>query len=105
MSLLSSSGAHAAAPMGFYDGEGREASPSESFLGLPPKTRSSWQLLAALGALSVTICYADRTNIATAILPMSKGELKREKFHVLEVGSDLLPEPEPHFPFRRPSLT
>ena len=33
----------------------------------------SWQLLAVLGALSVTICYVDRANIATAILPMSKG--------------------------------
>ena len=32
---------------------------------------SSWQLLVGLCALSVVICYADRSNISTAILPMA----------------------------------
>ena len=32
-----------------------------------------WKILIGLCALSVVICYADRSNIATAILPMSEG--------------------------------
>lgn len=36
---------------------------------------SNWQYLVALCAMSVVICYADRSNISTAILPMA------EQFH------------------------
>ncbi len=38
----------------------------------PGGWRSSWQLLVGLCALSVVICYADRSNISTAILPMAE---------------------------------
>ena len=33
---------------------------------------SSWPLLVGMCAFSVVICYADRANISTAILPMSE---------------------------------
>lgn len=32
---------------------------------------SSWQVIVGLCAISVVICYADRSNISTAILPMA----------------------------------
>jgi hypothetical protein len=31
-----------------------------------------WQYLVALCAISVVICYADRSNISTAVLPMAE---------------------------------
>lgn len=37
--------------------------------GQPP---FSWQLLVGMCAISVVICYADRSNISTAILPMAE---------------------------------
>ena len=37
----------------------------------PPRKDSNWEYLVALTALSVVICYADRSNLSTAILPMS----------------------------------
>lgn len=32
----------------------------------------SWEYLVALSALGIVICYADRTNLSTAVLPMAK---------------------------------
>ena len=52
---------------------GSDAEPSTSGGGSPsPSFFSSWPLLVGLCALSVVICYADRSNISTAILPMSE---------------------------------
>lgn len=44
-----------------------------SVLGHAPATPppSAWQLVVALAAISVVICYADRSNISTAIITMS----------------------------------
>mmetsp|Transcript_25907 Transcript_25907/g.66670 ORF Transcript_25907/g.66670 Transcript_25907/m.66670 type:complete len:585 (+) Transcript_25907:161-1915(+) len=36
------------------------------------KEDMSWKLLVALCSVGILICYADRSNIATAILPMAK---------------------------------
>jgi ACS family sodium-dependent inorganic phosphate cotransporter len=38
----------------------------------PQQPWQDWRLLVALCALSVVICYADRSNISTAILPMAE---------------------------------
>eukprot|EP00798_Chlamydomonas_sp_ICE-L_P009629 gene9629-7543_t len=46
-------------------------------LGVPgshpsPDKGTSWQYLVAMCAISVVICYADRSNLSTAVLPMSE---------------------------------
>jgi sugar phosphate permease len=37
----------------------------------PQQPWQDWRVLVALCTLSVVICYADRSNISTAILPMA----------------------------------
>lgn len=49
--------------------DGRSDGPVDT---APGPLRPPWQLLVALAAISVLICYADRSNISTAIIPMSE---------------------------------
>ena len=44
--------------------------PSPTTPAPPTPSPSSWILLTGLGAIGILICYADRSNISTAIIPM-----------------------------------
>jgi hypothetical protein len=39
--------------------------------GLQPGPAQDWRVMVGLATISVVICYADRSNISTAILPMA----------------------------------
>ncbi|KAJ9521589.1 hypothetical protein QJQ45_008921 [Haematococcus lacustris] len=49
---------------------GKEQPPSRA--AAPSPLDTSWKYLVALCAISVVICYADRSNISTAVLPMAE---------------------------------
>jgi len=67
------------------DRAGGEAVPLLGPFAEPKPLANAWKYLVTLAALSVVICYADRTNISTAILPMSK-ELNWDKVRGKTVG-------------------
>ncbi len=55
--------------------ESQQGGPSSSSGALtadPSPSNQNWVYLVALCALSVVVCYADRSNISTAVLPMAE---------------------------------
>jgi ACS family sodium-dependent inorganic phosphate cotransporter len=49
-----------------------EAALGSGPLASGPRPQTPWPWVVALSAISVVICYADRSNISTAIIPMSE---------------------------------
>lgn len=69
--LLASSSEPAALPKGGGREEDNAPSSSGDRGGVGSSNDGSWKVLVGLCSLAVVICYADRSNISTAILPMA----------------------------------
>ncbi len=54
------------------DSSADSPSSSNSSSDLQPRPAQDWRVMVALATASVVICYADRSNISTAILPMAE---------------------------------